>query len=316
MDLSENKPSFNELLEQINIINFNDDEIEIQRKIIEKTDFNTWEDYIQNRHLLFSNLVDLNSVINELVSKENNLLKMLGDINLIVNKNLNKSIIEEYTKWFSQLSTLTEENQTQFENFEAKLLNLYIRLIIDKNKNEPGVSNTIKAFFKDYKLQNELVKTTGFLNPSDYIDSISLPNLNKLIQNTSSNNFYFREKAHHLKNLYVALVKNRLIEPNEDFETLFEKEFNLKNKLNPIVWTYQKPVTQLLYLLYSLNDGGNVHRGYSISKIAYDLFKLKDTTTENSLKVNLNQVLYRFEEPLYIQRNMKTIRAILNSLNL
>jgi len=51
MDLSEINPSFNELLNQVNVVNFNDNELDFQKNIIKKyTDFKSFNNYIEKRH--------------------------------------------------------------------------------------------------------------------------------------------------------------------------------------------------------------------------------------------------------------------------
>jgi hypothetical protein len=320
MDFSKIAPTLNELLVQVNAINFNQEEIDFQKNIIKKhTDFKSFGKYLENRHFLFSNLIDLNGFLNGLSSEDDGQTTLTGDIKILINTNLNSTVIEGSNKWNRQLSKLTQNNRNLFDDFEIKLLNLFYRLVIENSKKDPSSSETLQALLKDYEIQKESIELNDeqqVINPLDYLQAVSLPNLNKRIQNLDSKNFYFPKKSQYLKKLHNALVEHNLIEANDDFEKLFEKEFNLKNKLKPIVWTFKGPMTTLFYLLYRLNDGNNVHKNYSLSKIAYDLFKLKDNTTENSLNVSLNQVFCRFNEAQYVNRNMKLITKILNSIEL
>lgn len=320
MDFSKIAPTLNELLVQVNAINFNQEEIDFQKNIIKKhTDFKSFNKYLENRYLLLCNLVDLNGFLNGLSSEDDDQITLTGDLNILLNTNLNTTSIEQSNKWHQQLSKLSKEKRKLFDDFEIKLLNLFCRLVIEKSKTDPTASETLQDFLNDYEIQKksiELNEEQQVINPLDYLQAFSLPNLNKRIQNLDSQNFYFPKKSQYLKKLHNTLVEHNLIEANDDFEKLFEKEFNLKNKLKPIVWTFKGPMTTLFYLLYRLNDGSNVHKNYSLSKIAYDLFKFKDNTTENSLNVSLNQVFYRFNEAQYVNRNMKLITKILNSIEL
>ena len=320
MDFSKIAPTLNELLVQVNAINFDQAEIDFQKNIIKNhTDFNSFGKYLENRHFLFSNFIDLNGFLDGLRNEDDGQTTLTGDIKILINTNLNTNAIEQSNKWHQQLSKLSKEKRKLFDDFEIKLLNLFYRLIIENSKKDPSSSETLQALLKDYEIQKESIELNDeqqVINPLDYLQAVSLPNLNKRIQNLDSKNFYFPKKSQYLKKLHNALVEHNLIEANDDFEKLFEKEFNLKNKLKPIVWTFKGPMTTLFYLLYRLNDGSNVHKNYSLSKIAYDLFKLKDNTTENSLNVSLNQVFCRFNEAQYVNRNMKLITKILNSIEL
>ena len=320
MDFSKIAPTIDDFLEQVDAINFDKEEIDFQKKIIKKhTKFKSFDQYIENFHFILANIIDLNKVLNGFSYEEDDKIKFSGDLNILIIKNLNSSVIEEQIKWNQQLSKLSNEKRKLFDNFETKLLNLFMRLVIENSKTDPTASETLQALLTDFENQKksiEINNTRQVIDPLEYIQAVSLPNLNKRIQNLDSKNFYFPKKSQYLKKLHDALVEHNFIESNDDFEKLFEKEFNLKNKLKPIVWNTVKPITRLLYLLYKLSDGSNVHKNYSLSKIAYDLFKLKDKTTENSLNVNLNQVFYRFSDPKYVNRNMKEMTKILNIVEL
>lgn len=320
MDFSKIAPTLNELLVQVNAINFDQAEIDFQKNIIKKhTDFKSFDKYLENRHFLLGNLIDLNGLLNGLNSEDDDQITLTGDLNILINTNLNSTAIEQSNKWNHQLSKLSKEKRKLFDDFEIKLLNLYCRLVIENSKTDPNASETLQAFLKDFENQKksiELNEEQQVINSLEYLQAVSLPNLNKRIKNLDSKNFYFPKKSQYLKKLHDVLVEHNLIEANDDFEKLFEEEFSLKNKLKPIVWTFKEPMTTLFYLLYKLNDGSNVHKNYSLSKIAYDFFKLNDNTTENSLNVNLNQVFYRFNEAQYVNRNMKLITKILDSIEL
>lgn len=320
MDFSKIAPTTDDFLEQVDAINFDQEEIDFQKKIIKKhTKFKSFDQYIENCHFVLANIIDLNKVLNGFSYEEDDQIKFSGDLNILIIKNLNSSVIEKKRTWYKQLSKLTVVEQKLFDDFETKLLNLFMRLVIENSKTDPTASKTIQALLKDFENQKKSIEindTRQVTDPLEYIQAVSLPNLNKRIQNLDSKNFYFPKKSQYLKKLHDALVEHNLIEANDDFEKLFEMEFNLKNKLKPIVCTFKEPMTTLFYLLYKLNDGSNVHKNYSLSKIAYDFFKLNDNTTENSLNVNLNQVFYRFKEAQYVNRNMKLITKILDSIEL
>ncbi len=316
MDLSQIIPSCFEFVHQVNNFNFDQGELDTQNEIILKANFKSWDSYLQNRHHLFSNIINVENFVTEIASLKNGTVTFSGDLNLISNKHFNDSIMDECMQGHEQLSKLSIKKTKEFKNFEIKLLNLFTRLLINNNKE---LSDIINAFSKDFENQNNLNNPqggSGTFSPLAYSEAISLPNINKYIRTQDSKNFYFPNKAIYLKDLHDALVEHELIEANSDFEKLFENEFALKNHLKPIVWNSKKSITKLFYLLYKLADEENVHRGYSISKIAFDLFKLNAKTSENSLNVNLNEVIFRFDDRLYIQRNMKPITEILNSLNL
>lgn len=65
MDFSKIAPTTDDFLEQVDAINFDQEEIDFQKKIIKKhTKFKSFDQYIENCHFVLANIIDLNKVLN------------------------------------------------------------------------------------------------------------------------------------------------------------------------------------------------------------------------------------------------------------
>ena len=136
----------------------------------------------------------MNKVLNGFSYEEDDQITFSGDLNILIIKNLNSSVIEEQNKWNQQLSKLSNEKRKLFDNFETKLLNLFMRLVIENSKTDPTASETLQALLTDFENQKKSIEindTRQVIDPLEYIQAVSLPNLNKRIQNLDSKNFYF-----------------------------------------------------------------------------------------------------------------------------
>lgn len=193
MDFSKIAPTIDDFLEQVDAINFDQEEIDFQKNIIKKhTKFKSFDQYIENFHFILANIIDLNKVLNGFSYEEDDQIKFSGDLNILIIKNLNSSVIEEQNKWNQQLSKLSNEKRKLFDNFETKLLNLFMRLVIENSKTDPTASETLQALLTDFENQKKSIEindTRQVIDPLEYIQAVSLPNLNKRIQNLDSKNF-------------------------------------------------------------------------------------------------------------------------------
>ena len=96
MNFSKIAPTLNELLVQVNAINFDQEEIDFQKNIIKKhTKFKSFDQYIENCHFILANIIDLNKVLNGFSYEDDDQITFSGDLNILIIKNLNSSVIEE-----------------------------------------------------------------------------------------------------------------------------------------------------------------------------------------------------------------------------
>ena len=268
MDFSKIAPTIDDFLEQVDAINFDKEEIDFQKKIIKKhTKFKSFDQYIENFHFILANIIDLNKVLNGFSYEEDNQIKFSGDLNILIIKNLNSSVIEEQIKWNQQLSKLSNEKRKLFDNFETKLLNLFMRLVIENSKTDPTASETLQALLTDFENQKKSIEindTRQVIDPLEYIQAVSLPNLNKRIQNLDSKNFYFQKKSQNLKKLHDA--------PYVLTKPIHGSQKKKKHDENGLILTIEViPNIEFEKLILSFGDKVKV---VSPKKIA-DLFKSK-----------------------------------------
>lgn len=308
MDFSKIAPTIDDFLEQVDAINFDQEEIDFQKNIIKKhTKFKSFDQYIENFHFILANIIDLNKVLNGFSYEEDDQIKFSGDLNILIIKNLNSSVIEEQNKWNQQLSKLSNEKRKLFDNFETKLLNLFMRLVIENSKTDPTASETLQALLTDFENQKKSIEindTRQVIDPLEYIQAVSLPNLNKRIQNLDSKNFYFPKKSQNLKKLHDALVEHNFIESNDDFEKTFINKYN-NSEIKKTLWLVDTP--KLFYLLYRLSDKKEYFEKDRLEVIAEQLFVFKKEKTKANLRMTFVKTIKRFKEKDYLIKKMSEI---------
>ena len=115
MDFSKIAPTIDDFLEQVDAINFDQEEIDFQKKIIKKhTKFKSFDKYIENCHIVLANIIDLNKVLNGFSYEEDDQITFSGYLNILIIKNLNSSVIEQKNTWYQQLSKLTVKGKKLF----------------------------------------------------------------------------------------------------------------------------------------------------------------------------------------------------------
>ena len=199
------------------------------------------------------------------------------------------------------------------------MVNLFLKSFMELNLKDKSSRDSMSVVMKDIAEQvrftdPEVAEKLDRIPP--FLDSYSLTNTNKLIEELSKQNYYFPDKSHLLGHLHQLLVEKEFIEKNANFKELFEKKQFSSELLTPIKWLAPHTIRELLYLLYLINNKNIHHKGISIATIAFNLFTFEGKPVEASIRAALSQIQNKFNDYDYISKNMNKVLDAVKELKL
>ena len=186
--------------------------------------------------------------------------------------------------------------------------------MLDKISLDNKLTNTVKGIYKDiadqYSLTNTEVKQS-ITNVISYLEGISFHETNRIIQEASSNNYYFPKQVSILQQLHDELVIGKYIEQNDDFVNVFQSKIKPPH-LQSILWLDETP--KLFYLLYRLNENKEHLNGQRIDSIAHQLFTFDPEKTADNIRAAYYKTSSQMNDELYIDKKMGNLKTIINRI--
>ncbi len=312
MNFITNLISFSEFKQLLQ--NFNDDEVKLQEITSVKVGFNSFEDYLIFQYYTLTKYYDIAKIADDLVLNYQNNQMLSGNLVAMFSKFSDEEFLEELEPIYKNANLLPEKIKNKVFDFEVKLFKSAFIFLLEKFKDDTIALDLIKSCLTDYETQNLFLNPDSskkIITATDYIDSLSLPNINSTIQKYIKPNFYFPKKAPLLKQIHAKLVELKYIEANEDFENTFISQHKT-SKIKSTLWLADTP--KLFYLLYRLNDRKDYFGKDRLEKIAHHLFAFKQKKTIENLRITFLRTFPNFKNTEYIQKKMCDIETLLDEI--
>lgn len=263
---------------------------------------------------MYFNLFNIEELIKEFSIEYDTKRRIKGNLESKLLKYKDQSFEDELEPIYNRVQQLPLDIRSRVIKFEVQLRFLFIKSLLDKIGEDESLINSIKTIFCDLANQYSLTKPEEkqlILNAISYLDGISLHYTNKLMQEVTSDNYYFPKQVSILQQLHDELVIEKYIEKNDDFVNIFQSKIKPPH-LKSILWIHETP--RLFYLLYRLNDKDEYIGDQCIDSIAHQLFTFNPEKTTDNIRVSYNKIASKMNDELYIDKKMEDLKTILDRI--